>query len=687
PGNINREEESSEVQQQTAITMDNTLHYTSVNHAYHLIGSINQLRKKSELCDIILNCSNTKIPAHKLILSVSSPYFNSLMNLRPEISNSVSEIHLNGIDSNGVMQIIEFFYTSAISVTEENVWSLLPAASLLQAEEIQNLCCDFLSTQLQVETCLRIHKIATRCLCSGLLSETTEFIKENFDKVIEEEAFLDLGVDELFSHMKRMNEVVLTDERMLQAFKCWIIHSIDDRQVYGLKIIKQFPKLEEKLLNFIPMELLMDGVEEEESSLSSPNQVNPSARVHHHGNDLRTNSPLEGSPAKGADNSRVTESMEEDGHMCFECAEVFDTKNELDNHVKTHKLFGQSAGVDDSMASEGQNNSTINSSTSPNPVGSSASFAEDVQNRNFAKSLSSLYFDSNSTTTTSSLFDDYMRSRGLDGPEFGVTAQSTPKPNYTSLLKTHQLTITATNSKEEGSQLNFICPVCGKTYDDQETLGKHLESHTGFDCKVCGKSYTTKSNLQTHMRKHNGDKPYNCTYCDKCFTSLCVLKVHLRTHTGEKPFVCPTCGVSFAKNIHLKRHLSIHTGIKPHECKICNKRFSRSDHLKRHVQSIHTQDRPHICSLCGKDFVRKYELNKHMKQLHWGFTVGDEGNDSLENSLHDSLLNPSGASLNSSDAINSSLPTTIKTEVMDPISSPDAINKSLPLTIKTEILG
>lgn len=667
--------------------MDNTLHYTSVNHAYHLIGSINQLRQKSELCDVMLNCTDTKIPAHKLILSVSSPYFNSLLSLRPEITNNVTEIQLNGIDSMGVQQIIEFFYTSAISVNEENVWSLLPAASLLQAEEIQNLCCDFLSTQLQVETCLRIHKIATRCLCSALLSETTEFIKENFDKVIEEEAFLDLGVDDLLSHMKRMNEVVLTDERMLQAFKCWIIHSIDDRQVYGLKIIKQFPKLEEKLLNFIPMELLMEEAEEE--SLSSSSQVNPSAHIHHRGNDLRTKSPLEGSPAKGADNAQVTVKMEEDGHMCFECAEVFDTKDELDNHVKTHKLFSrQSTGLNNSMASESQNNgTTINNSISPKLMNSSASFSEETPNSDFAKSLNSLYFDSGSTTTTSSLFDDYMRSRGLDGPEFGVTAHSTPKNNFTSLLKPQQITVTATNSNEEGSQLNFICPVCGKTYDDKETLGKHLETHTGFECKVCGKSYTTKSNLQTHMRKHNGDKPYNCSYCDKCFTSLCVLKVHLRTHTGEKPFVCPTCGVSFAKNIHLKRHLSIHTGIKPHECKICNKRFSRSDHLKRHVQSIHTQDRPHICSLCGKDFVRKYELNKHMKQLHWGFTVGEEGNDSLDNSLNDSLLNPSGASMNSSDAINSSLPTTIKTEMMDTINSPDAINKSLPLTIKQEILG
>lgn len=159
------------------------LHYESVNNAYHLIGAINKLRQHSQLCDLFLHCGDIKIPAHKLILSVSSPYFKNLLSLKTHISQAVSNVQLNSLDGEGVQQLIEFFYTSAISLTNKNVWKLLPAASLLQCDEIVTLCSDFLLTHMQVENCLQIHRVATHCLCSNLLSETTKFIKENFDKV------------------------------------------------------------------------------------------------------------------------------------------------------------------------------------------------------------------------------------------------------------------------------------------------------------------------------------------------------------------------------------------------------------------------------------------------------------------------------------------------------------------------
>lgn len=290
--------------------------------------------------------------------------------------------------------------------------------------------------------------------------------------------------------------------------------------------------------------------------------------------------------------------------MCFECAEVFDSAEELKKHVQTHlaSMYGKDL---------------------PSMEKNKLPFDVNSYNQMFNDSKNSTSDDSKSGN---SYFDTYMKARGLDTPSFGGLKrerESTKSPG----VPQKQVTITVTSTTGDGRELKFICPVCGKTCPSTDELGSHMESHSSFICNICGKSYSTRGNLQTHMKKHNGDKSVLCTYCNKSFTSPAVLKVHIRSHTGEKPFACETCGVGFAKNIHLKRHLSIHTGIKPHECEICHKRFSRSDHLKRHVQSIHTQDRPHICSLCGKDFVRKYELNKHMKQMHWGFTVGQNGNE------------------------------------------------------------
>lgn len=368
--------------------------------------------------------------------------------------------------------------------------------------------------------------------------------------------------------------------------------------------------------------------------------------------------------AQGTDHSpTIPNGKAEENYMCFECAEEFDTKAELEEHAKGHKVYIKKENI-----SPNQNNASKQSSKSGSPNSLSysptptkfstpppRSFSpyEDYIKMNANKSLdfsSSLSSYLNNTDDSGgSYFDQYMRARGLDSPSFGQRYSRSPTPSRVQSATTNPLLITVTSGTEDGSDMKFICPVCGKSYLDKDSLSRHYETHSHFPCKVCGKTYSTKSNLHTHMKKHSDDKTYSCNTCDKTFTSPSVLKTHLRTHSGEKPFICPTCGVAFAKNIHLKRHLSIHTGIKPHECKVCNKRFSRSDHLKRHVQSIHTQDRPHICSLCGKDFVRKYELNKHMKQSHWGFTVGEEDQE-MDSSTSEAMDTSSIASMHAAMA-------------------------------------
>ncbi|XP_022286736.2 uncharacterized protein LOC111099659 isoform X2 [Crassostrea virginica] len=636
--------------------MEKTMHYTSVNHAHQAIEQINQLRNRRELCDIILRCNETRIFAHKLVLSVNSPYFKGLMNTRYYMEPGLYEHPLKGIEGDAVQTIVNFFYTATVSVNEESVWTLLPAAAKLHVAEIQSLCSNFLLSILDIDNCLKIHHIATECLASNLLKESTDFIKENFDKLLDEDCFLDLEFNEAMPHLKRLGDTGLTNDQVLHAIKCWMVAAIDERQVFGLQIIKKFPNLATKLEEFIPLEFLESESEIQENGVGS------------HTNSDRGGSDNSRSPhnnkAQGTDHSpTIPNGKAEENYMCFECAEEFDTKTELEEHAKGHKVYIKKENI-----SPNQNNASKQSSKSGSPNSLSysptptkfstpppRSFSpyEDYIKMNANKSLdfsSSLSSYLNNTDDSGgSYFDQYMRARGLDSPSFGQRYSRSPTPSRVQSATTNPLLITVTSGTEDGSDMKFICPVCGKSYLDKDSLSRHYETHSHFPCKVCGKTYSTKSNLHTHMKKHSDDKTYSCNTCDKTFTSPSVLKTHLRTHSGEKPFICPTCGVAFAKNIHLKRHLSIHTGIKPHECKVCNKRFSRSDHLKRHVQSIHTQDRPHICSLCGKDFVRKYELNKHMKQSHWGFTVGEEDQE-MDSSTSEAMDTSSIASMHAAMA-------------------------------------
>ena len=398
--------------------------------------------------------------------------------------------------------------------------------------------------------------------------------------------------------------------------------------------------------------------------------------------------------------STVSSGGSSDIQMCSECAEEFDTKAELEEHVKTHKVIIKKEAIsptnqnhstcnlstnqmtNSSMTNHMANSSVTNQMTNSSVLsthGSSQSGSRSLSPKSFSpgprnyspalgktpvsqnpllnrsnspyedfikmnnldgtqprSSMSTSYLSGSlknkySDESSGSYFDNYMRARGLDSPNFGQRNTGSPMDQHKSISG-------IANSADDMNSHSFICPMCNKSYLDKDSLARHVQTHSNFPCPVCGKTYSTKSNLQTHMKKHSDERLFCCNVCDKSFTSASLLKAHMRIHSGEKPFTCPTCGVAFAKNIHLKRHLSIHTGIKPHECHICSKRFSRSDHLKRHIQSIHTQDRPHICSICSKDFVRKYELNKHMKQCHYGVAVIDD-DDEMNSSHNDSYYN------------------------------------------------
>lgn len=51
------------------------LSHTSEKHPRATLAELNSLRRREELCDIVLNVGSRKIHAHRAILSACSPYF------------------------------------------------------------------------------------------------------------------------------------------------------------------------------------------------------------------------------------------------------------------------------------------------------------------------------------------------------------------------------------------------------------------------------------------------------------------------------------------------------------------------------------------------------------------------------------------------------------------------------------
>ena len=103
----------------------------SDRHPKLILEQINQLRRSNELCDVCLRVGNSKIYAHKIVLCASSPYFRAMFT--GELAESKqTEITIREIEDSAMEMLIDFCYTSKITIDEKSVQTLLPAACILQ---------------------------------------------------------------------------------------------------------------------------------------------------------------------------------------------------------------------------------------------------------------------------------------------------------------------------------------------------------------------------------------------------------------------------------------------------------------------------------------------------------------------------------------------------------------------------
>uniref|UniRef100_A0A3P8UQ31 BCL6A transcription repressor a n=1 Tax=Cynoglossus semilaevis TaxID=244447 RepID=A0A3P8UQ31_CYNSE len=166
----------------------------------------------------------------------------------------------------------------------------------------------------------------------------------------------------------------------------------------------------------------------------------------------------------------------------------------------------------------------------------------------------------------------------------------------------------------------FFCHECDSKFADDDALKQHMlqvHSDKPYKCDRCQAAFRYKGNLASHKTVHTGEKPYRCNICGAQFNRPANLKTHTRIHSGEKPYKCETCGARFVA--HLRAHVLIHTGEKPYPCEICGTRFRHLQTLKSHLR-IHTGEKPYHCEKCNLHFRHKSQLRLHLRQKHGAIT-------------------------------------------------------------------
>uniref|UniRef100_A0A1I8PE34 Protein krueppel n=1 Tax=Stomoxys calcitrans TaxID=35570 RepID=A0A1I8PE34_STOCA len=164
----------------------------------------------------------------------------------------------------------------------------------------------------------------------------------------------------------------------------------------------------------------------------------------------------------------------------------------------------------------------------------------------------------------------------------------------------------------------YACKHCPATFPEKEQMKEHSKKEhsqpRNFLCSICGDSFQRNEYLKIHMRRHTGEKPYKCRFCEKGFPRSTDLKMHERYHIGLKPNLCNLCGKGFHRPYNLTIHMRTHTGEKPYKCPQCPQAFAQSNDLKAHIRR-HTGER-FRCDQCSAAFLQRYGLNAHLRSVH-----------------------------------------------------------------------
>ncbi|KAM9321515.1 kelch-like protein 34 [Gastrophryne carolinensis] len=193
------------------------------------------LRAHGHLCDVSLVVDGHEFPAHKSMLACASDYFRAMFKDYTQESKA-SVVYLKTVSATGLQNVLDFIYTSWLSLSMGTLEDTLEAASYLQVMDAIPLCSKFIIKNCDLENCCFAANIALKYYLENALEEAEKFILNNLWKLLQEELegseLMELNVKSMITLIKtdgipKVNEQYLLDLvlKWLQYDKTRLLHA------------------------------------------------------------------------------------------------------------------------------------------------------------------------------------------------------------------------------------------------------------------------------------------------------------------------------------------------------------------------------------------------------------------------------------------------------------------------------
>lgn len=132
--------------------------------------------------------SNQVVPAHKLVLSISSPVFEAMF--YGEFAETKDSIELPDCDYASLLELFRYMYSDEVNLSGSNVMGVLYLAKKYMVPSLAKNCSEYLSKNLDPSNVFSILPSAQKYEEKDLVDWCWEMIDEQTEEAVESEEFV-----------------------------------------------------------------------------------------------------------------------------------------------------------------------------------------------------------------------------------------------------------------------------------------------------------------------------------------------------------------------------------------------------------------------------------------------------------------------------------------------------------------
>ena len=199
--------------------------------------------------------SMKKIPAHKLLLAISSPVFYAMF--YGELAEKKDSIDISDCDHSSLLELFRFVYSDEVNLNADNVMQVLYLAKKYMLPSLADKCTEFLQENLDASNVFHVLPDAEKYEEKDLVDHCWGVIDDQTDEAVKSDGFVKIEKSVLEALVER-DSLNVKEVELFKAVDCWATKECEKqglaaegsvkRKVLGERIVKaiRFPVMEQK---------------------------------------------------------------------------------------------------------------------------------------------------------------------------------------------------------------------------------------------------------------------------------------------------------------------------------------------------------------------------------------------------------------------------------------------------------